>query len=87
MYQYLNTRSQLSYCFKDIHDIYTVDWIWALVGWLSIVLRPARESFNHEDVTIAGVGLQNLGLCLAIKAFEKEGIFKLCTTSAVTQGY
>jgi hypothetical protein len=29
----------------------------------------------YEDVTIAGEGLQNLGLCLALRAFEQGGIF------------
>jgi hypothetical protein len=27
------------------------------------------------DVTIAGEGLQNLGLCLALRSFEQGGIF------------
>jgi hypothetical protein len=30
---------------------------------------------KNEDVTIAGEGLQNLGLCLALRAFEQGGIF------------
>ena len=29
----------------------------------------------YGDVTIAGEGLQNLGLCSALRAFEKGGIF------------
>jgi hypothetical protein len=29
----------------------------------------------YEDVTIAGEGLQNLGLCSALMAFEQGGIF------------
>jgi hypothetical protein len=29
----------------------------------------------YGDVTIAGEGLQNLGVCLALRAFDKEGIF------------
>ena len=29
----------------------------------------------HGDVTIAGEGLQNLGLCSALRVFEQEGIF------------
>jgi hypothetical protein len=29
----------------------------------------------YGDVTIAGEGLQNLGLCSALKAFEQGGIF------------
>jgi hypothetical protein len=39
--------------------------------WLLTVLRPAQDG----DVTIAGEGLQNLGLCLALRAFEQGGIF------------
>jgi hypothetical protein len=29
----------------------------------------------YGDVTIAGEGLQNFGLCSALGAFEQEGIF------------
>jgi hypothetical protein len=29
----------------------------------------------YGDVTIAGEELQNLGLCLAVRAFEQGGIF------------
>jgi hypothetical protein len=29
----------------------------------------------HGDVTIAGEGLQNLGLCSALRVFEQGGIF------------
>jgi hypothetical protein len=29
----------------------------------------------YADVTIAGEELQNLGLCLALRAFEQGGIF------------
>jgi hypothetical protein len=36
-----------------------------------------RSRFFHlyRDVIIAGEGLQNLGLCSALKAFEQGGIF------------
>jgi hypothetical protein len=30
---------------------------------------------SYGDVTITGEGLQNLGLCSALKAFEQGGIF------------
>jgi hypothetical protein len=30
---------------------------------------------RFEDVTFAGEGLQNLGLCSALRAFEQGGIF------------
>jgi hypothetical protein len=29
----------------------------------------------YGDITITGEGLQNLGLCSALKAFEQGGIF------------
>jgi hypothetical protein len=29
----------------------------------------------YGDITIASVGLQNFGLCLALRAFEQGGIF------------
>jgi hypothetical protein len=42
-------------------------------------LRPTHEFFFtytvYGDVTIAGGGLQNLGLCSALRAFEQGGIF------------
>jgi hypothetical protein len=43
--------------------------------WLFTVLRPAQEFFTYGDVTIAGEGLQNLGLCSALRAFEQGEIF------------
>jgi hypothetical protein len=40
------------------------------------VLRPAQELFTYiGDVTIAGEGLQNFGLCSALRAFEQGMIF------------
>jgi hypothetical protein len=41
------------------------------------VLRPDQEFFFYfyRDVTTAGEGLQNLGLCLALRAFEQGGIY------------
>jgi hypothetical protein len=51
--------------------------------WLFTVLRPAQEFFTYMetspflygDVTIAGEGLQHLGLCSGLRAFEQGGIF------------
>jgi hypothetical protein len=34
-----------------------------------------KNFHSYEDVTIAGEGLQNLGLCSALRAVEQEGIF------------
>jgi hypothetical protein len=36
---------------------------------------PLRNFHSYGDVTIAGEGLQNLGLCSALRAFEQGGIF------------
>ena len=36
---------------------------------------PLRIFHLYGDVTIAGEGLQNLGLCSALRAFEQGGIF------------
>jgi hypothetical protein len=36
---------------------------------------PLKNISLNEDVTIAGEGLQNLGLCSALRAFEQGGIF------------
>jgi hypothetical protein len=38
-----------------------------------IVLRPTQEFFTI--VTITGEGLQNLGLCSSLRAFEQGRIF------------
>jgi hypothetical protein len=44
---------------------------------LIIYCFTSRSRIFHlyEDVTIAGEGLQNLGLCSALRAFEQGGIF------------
>jgi hypothetical protein len=46
-------------------------------GWLVIYGFTSRSRIFHlyGDVTIAGEGLQNLGLCSALRAFEQGGIF------------
>jgi hypothetical protein len=46
--------------------------------WLINCLQfyvPLKIFHLYGDVTIAGDGLQNLGLCLALRAFEQGGIF------------
>jgi hypothetical protein len=42
-----------------------------------MVLRPAQEFFTYMETSlcITGEGLQNLGLCSALKAFEQGEIF------------
>jgi hypothetical protein len=48
-----------------------------LKGKLIIYGFTSRSRIFHlyGDVTIAGEGLQNLGLCSALRAFEQGGIF------------
>jgi hypothetical protein len=46
--------------------------------------RPTRESFTHGAFTIAGEGLQNLGLCSALRAFEQGGSWS-CHTCCDTE--
>jgi hypothetical protein len=50
------------------------DW---LIDWKIIYCFTPRSRIIHlyGDVTIAGEGLQNLGLCSALRAFEQGGIF------------
>jgi hypothetical protein len=47
------------------------------LDWLIIYGFTSRSRIFHlyGDVTIAGEGLQNLGLCSALRAFEQGGIF------------
>jgi hypothetical protein len=48
-----------------------------LIDWLIIYGFTSRLRIFHlyVDVTIASEGLQNLGLCSALRAFEQGGIF------------
>jgi hypothetical protein len=46
-----------------------IDYLWFYVPLKNISLMWTG------DVTIAGEGLQNLGLCSALRAFEQGGIF------------
>jgi hypothetical protein len=47
------------------------------IDWLIIYRFMSRSIIFHlyGDVTIAGEGLQNWGLCSALRAFEQGGIF------------
>jgi hypothetical protein len=47
------------------------------IDWLIIYCFTSRSRLFHfyGDVTITGDGLQNLGLCSALRAFEQGGIF------------
>jgi hypothetical protein len=54
----------------------TISRITLFIVCLITVLRPAQEFFTlYGDVTIAGEGLQNIGLCSALRAFEHGEIF------------
>jgi hypothetical protein len=48
-----------------------------MIDWLIIYGFTSCSRIFHlyGDFTIAGEGLQNLGLCSALKAFEQGGIF------------
>jgi hypothetical protein len=50
---------------------------WKLIDWLIIYCFTSRSRIFHlyGDITFTGEGLQNLGLCSALRAFEKGGIF------------
>jgi hypothetical protein len=52
-------------------------WIVLILDWLIIYgfMSRSRIFHLHGDVTIAGEGLQNLGLCSVLTAFEQGGIF------------
>jgi hypothetical protein len=44
------------------------------IFWLFTILRPAQEYFTYME-TSPLPGLQNIGLCSALTAFEQRGIF------------
>ena len=48
-----------------------------MIDWLIIHCFTSRSRIFHlhGDVTIAGEGLQNLGLCSALRAFEQGVVF------------
>jgi hypothetical protein len=48
-----------------------------MIDWLIIYGFTLRSRIFHfyGDVTIAGEGLQNLGLCSALRAFVQGGVF------------
>jgi hypothetical protein len=52
-------------------------YIGKLIDWLIDYCFPSRSRIFHlyGDVTIAGEGLQNLGLCSVLRAFDQGGIF------------
>jgi hypothetical protein len=55
----------------------TSAWTYWFIDWLIVYCFTSRSRIFHlyGDVTIAGEGMQNLGLCSALRAFEQGGIF------------
>jgi hypothetical protein len=62
---------------KRSHDHQSQEWIVICSNWFIIYGFTSHSRMYHlyGDVTITGEGLQSLGLCSALRAFEKEGIF------------
>jgi hypothetical protein len=58
-----------------VHISLSVNIFSFIVSYDPFNLRPAREFFTDGDITIAGEGLQNLGLCLAVRTFEQGRVF------------
>jgi hypothetical protein len=80
--QYINTEST-SLCFSIIPSAVgarneKISLKTDRVFSLFTVLRPPQEFFTYKygDVTIAGEGLQNLGQCSALRAFEQGGVYR-----------
>jgi hypothetical protein len=46
-----------------------------LIDYLLFYVPLKNFSLKYGDVTIAGEGLQNFGLCSALRAIEQGGIF------------
>jgi hypothetical protein len=76
-----------SFQLQALISIYALLEFWAFVlhskylnhfiDWLIVYSFTSRSRIFHlyGDVTIASEGLQNLGLCSALRAFEQGGIF------------
>jgi hypothetical protein len=66
---------------KNCSKFYIYWFIWytilSPIDWLIIYCFTSRSRVFHlyGDVAITFEGLQNLGLCLALRAFEQGGIF------------
>jgi hypothetical protein len=59
-----------------LNNIFQRHYIKREIGWLVIYGFTSCSRIFHlyGDVTMAGEGLQNLGLCSALRAFEQGGI-------------
>jgi hypothetical protein len=56
-------------------EIFSDGTIDGLIDYLRIYVPLKNFSLIYGDVAIAGEGLQNSGLCSALRAFEQGGIF------------
>jgi hypothetical protein len=71
----------LTYFSKTLTLVITFDWLiiycFVTFDWLIIYCFMSRSRIFHlyGDITIASKGLQNVGLCSALRAFEQGGIF------------
>jgi hypothetical protein len=73
---------QQKYCLWEIPTFFFKFYFRVLnkviLDWLIIYCFTSRSRIFHlygDVITIAGEGLQNLGLCSALRAFEQGGIF------------
>jgi hypothetical protein len=81
---YLNLKQDLiviGFCLIDVsalhHEYSCLEPMLWEVGWLITYdfMSLSRIFHLYREVTIASEGLQNLGLCSALRAFEQGGIF------------
>jgi hypothetical protein len=61
--------NRLRYLDVEFMEI-TIDWL-----IISCFTSRSRIFYLYGDVTIIGEGLQNLGVCSALPAYEQGGIF------------
>jgi hypothetical protein len=69
-------RTEQAIVWKILITTYLIVYIYTAV-WLVIYYSTSHSRIFHlyRDIAITGEGLQNLGLCLAVKTFEQGGIF------------
>jgi hypothetical protein len=65
----------VKFCFGYERVILTELWLLDLIMIIYYFTSRSRIFHLYGDVTITGEGLQNLGLCSALRAFEQGGIF------------
>jgi hypothetical protein len=56
------------------------------VSLFTVFMYRSRTFNLYGDVTTAGEGLQNLGLCSALRTFVKGGIFKASVFLVSSEG-